>query len=194
VKETGTLALGEAVFLPGPLRITKVLATLGAQAPPGSPIAQASSTKRQVVINLNASVQSGVKAGDRVTITLPDGATTPGVVSSVGTVASSPSSHGEESSPTIEVDITPTRPGATGGLDQAPVQVSIATASVSGALVVPVDALLALAGGGYAVEVVEGRVHHLVGVSVGLFDDAEGLVQVSGAELRADQRVVVPAS
>ena len=47
----------------------------------------------------------------------------------------------------------------------------------------PVDALLALAGGGYAVEVAEGRVHHLVAVTLGLFDDAEGLVQVSGPGL-----------
>jgi peptidoglycan hydrolase-like protein with peptidoglycan-binding domain len=194
VKETGSLSLGQAVFLPGPLRITKVLATLGASAPPGSAVAQASSTVRQVVINLNASVQSGVKVGDRVTITLPDGQTTPGVVSAVGTVATAPSGHEEGGSPTIEVDISPTRPRATGGLDQAPVQVSIATASVSRALVVPVDALLALAGGGYAVEVLEGRAHHLVAVSPGLFDNAEGLVQVSGSGLAPGQRVVVPAA
>ena len=60
--------------------------------------------------------------------------------------------------------------------------------------VVPVDALLALAGGGYALEVVEGRAHRLEAVSLGLFDDAEGLVQVSGREVAAGQRVVVPAS
>jgi hypothetical protein len=79
-------------------------------------------------------------------------------------------------------------------LDGAPVQVSITTASVSNALVVRVDALLALAGGGYAVEVVEtSGVHTLVPVTTGIFDDADGLVQVSGAGLRAGQRVVVPA-
>ena len=58
----------------------------------------------------------------------------------------------------------------------------------------PVDALLALAGGGYAVEVAAGRVHHLVAVTPGLFDDADGLVQVSGRGLAAGQRVVVPAT
>jgi hypothetical protein len=53
--------------------------------------------------------------------------------------------------------------------------------------------LLALANGGYAVEEVgAGGVHHLVGVSTGLFDDADGLVQVSGGALAAGQRVVVP--
>jgi multidrug efflux pump subunit AcrA (membrane-fusion protein) len=73
--------------------------------------------------------------------------------------------------------------------------VEIITNTVRNALVVPVNALLALAGGGYAVEVVgsDGR-HRLVPVSTGLFDDADGLVQVTGSELAAGQRVVVPAS
>jgi hypothetical protein len=58
-----------------------------------------------------------------------------------------------------------------------------------------VTALLALAGGGYAVEVVDrGGVHRLVPVSLGLFDDAQGLVQVTGKTLRPGQRVVVPAT
>jgi hypothetical protein len=58
-----------------------------------------------------------------------------------------------------------------------------------------VTALLAQAGGGYAVEVTAAGVrNHLVGVSLGLFDDAEGLVQVTGSGLTAGQQVVVPAS
>jgi hypothetical protein len=60
---------------------------------------------------------------------------------------------------------------------------------------VPVNALLALASGGYAVEVVApDGVHHLVAVQLGLFDDTAGLVQVTGSGLAAGQRVVVPAS
>ena len=71
-------------------------------------------------------------------------------------------------------------------------QVGITTASVPNALVVPVTALLARSGGGYAVEVVDaGARNHLVPVSLGLFDDAEGLVQVSGSGLAAAQEVVV---
>jgi hypothetical protein len=71
---------------------------------------------------------------------------------------------------------------------------SITTESVRDALVVPVDALLALAGGGYAVEIAAGRLHYLAAVSLGLFDDADGLVQVSGRGLSAGQRVVVPVT
>jgi peptidoglycan hydrolase-like protein with peptidoglycan-binding domain len=196
VRQTGTLELGQAVFLPGPLRIVKVMGTLGAQAPPGVAVAQASSTARQVVVDLNAAQQGALKVGDRVTITLPSNATTPGAVSAVGTVATTPSSKGgePEGSPTIEVDVAPLHPRATGHLDQAPVRVSIVTASVPEALAVPVDALLALAGGGYAVEHVQADgVHRLIPVALGLFDDAAGLVQVSGPGLAAGQRVVVPA-
>ena len=72
--------------------------------------------------------------------------------------------------------------------------VAITTATAPGALVVPVNALLARASGGYAVEEVTGGRHHLVPVRLGLFDDAAGLVQVSGPGLAAGQRVVVPAS
>jgi hypothetical protein len=97
------------------------------------------------------------------------------------------------STPTITVQITPTNPRATGTVDQAPVQVAITSQTVHHVLAVPVNALLALAGGGYAVEVSNAdRKHHLVSVSPRLFDDAAGMVQVSGSGLAAGQHVVVP--
>jgi peptidoglycan hydrolase-like protein with peptidoglycan-binding domain len=192
---TGSLLLGAVVFEPGAVRITSVTPTNGAPVQPG-PVLGITSVRRVVTIALDASQQSSVKVGDAVDITLPDNSTTPGRVTYVGSVATTPSSSdqggGGSGTPTIEVDVTPDHPGATGRLDQAPVDVSITTATVDNALVVPVNALLALAGGGYAVEVVTAGVHSLVGVSVGLFDDAEGLVQVGG-QLRPGQRVVVPS-
>lgn len=193
--QTGALLLGSVVFEPGPVRVTSVTPTVGMGASPG-PALTVSSTARQVTVKLDASEQAEVKQGDRVTITLPDNQTTPGRVSYVASVAVAPASeHGEESTPTIEVDITPTEPQATGHLDQAPVQVSITTASAENVLVVPVTALLALAGGGYAVEEVQARgVHRLLAVTLGLFDDEAGDVQVSGPELAAGQRVVVPST
>jgi hypothetical protein len=190
VDQTGKLALGEAVFLPAPLRITKLTATLGTTAGPGAPVAQATSSRRQVVVDLNAAEQTSVNVGDRVLITLPDNRTTPGVVTSIGTVASSSSG-----TTTVPVYLTLKHPQAAGSLDQAPVQVQITTARVTHALIVPVNALLALAGGGYAVETVGARgVHQLVQVTPGLFDDGGGLVQVSGPGLAAGQQVVVPAT
>ncbi len=198
VTQNGTLALGQAVFLPTAARITALGAAtvLGGPAQPESEILSASSTARLVTIDLDATQQSEVHVGDKVSITLPNNQTTPGVVSSVGTVATSASNPGGgASTPTITVLVTPSDPAATGSLDQAPVEVSITTASVPSALVVPVDALLALANGGYAVEVVNASgVHTLVPVRLGIFDDADGLVQVSGAGLAAGQHVVVPST
>jgi hypothetical protein len=66
--------------------------------------------------------------------------------------------------------------------------VSVTTRSVKNALTMPVNALLALARGGYAVEVDTGGARRLVPVTLGMFDDSAGLVQVSGTGLAAGQR------
>jgi hypothetical protein len=195
---TGVLPLGSVVFEPGPVRVTAVTPTVGQAVQPG-PIIAASSTRHEVAVQLDASQQAEVEVGDRVVVTLPDSSTTPGVVSVVGKVATAPSSdqsgNGGSSSPTIEVDVRLLHASAAGTLDQAPVDVGITTARVRDALVVPVNALVALAGGGYAVEEVGAdRAHRLVPVTPGLFDDGLGLVQVSGSGLAAGQRVVVPGS
>jgi len=190
VAETGTLGLGQAVFLPGPARIETASATLGGPAQPGQTVLTATSTTRQVSIALDAGEQSEVSAGDKVTITLPSNQTVPGVISSVGTVATAQPGG----SSAITVEVTPADPAATGTWDQAPVEVTITTGSVSNALVVPVDALLAQPAGGYAVETAGARdIRRLVPVSLGLFDDADGLVQVTQTSLAAGQRIVVPS-
>jgi hypothetical protein len=195
VTQNGTLALGQAVFLPTAARLTSVSALLGATAQAGQPVMSATSTARQISIPLDAEQQSEVAVGDHVAITLPNNQITPGVITSVGTVATTPSASSSSSSPIITVLVKPTDPAATGSWDQAPVGVSITTGAVRNVLVVPVDALLALSGGGYAVEVVGGDgIHQLVPVSLGIFDDADGLVQVSGPGLSAGRRVVVPAA
>jgi hypothetical protein len=188
--QTGTLALGEAVFLPGPIRITNITATLGTTVPVDTAIAHATSTQRQVQVNIDATEQSSLAAGDHVLVTLPNYQDTAGVLTHVGTVAKGSGS----SSPTIPVSIKLLDPGAAGTLDQAPVRVQITTAGVSNALIVPVTALLAQNGGGHAVETVDAHgTHQLVPVTLGLFDDADGLVQVSG-DLHPGQQVVVPAT
>jgi hypothetical protein len=120
---------------------------------------------------------------------LPNRKTTDGTVSSVGTIATSSGNGG--GTPTIEVLITPTDPAATGTLDAAPVSVAIVTAQVADVLAVPVTALLAQKDA-YVVEVVDASgKHRFIPVTIGLFDDSSGLVQVEGAGLAAGQKVVV---
>jgi len=198
----GWLGLGQVVFDPGALRVRTVTASLG--SPASGPVLQATSDRHQVTIALDATEQSYVKAGDEVTVMLPNGKTTAGVVSGIGTVATSSSSPVGDSSPagysssgssaTIPVYVKLTHLKAAGSLDQAPVTVNITTETARNVLAVPVTALLARVGG-YAVEVTGARsARRLVPVRVGpVFDDASGLVQVSGAGLAAGQRVVVPA-
>jgi hypothetical protein len=186
---TGTLAPGQAVFEPSLLRVTTVPASLG--NPASGAVFTASSARRVVAIKLDASQQGEVKPGEAVSITLPDGTITPGVIASVGKVATTNSSG----TSTIPVDVALKHPRAARHWSQAPVTVTITTGSVRNVLVVPVDALLAQPSGGYAVEVAGAAGHHhLVRVSAGLFDDAAGLVQVSGSGLHAGQHVVVPAT
>jgi hypothetical protein len=196
VRQSGTLALGVVVFLPTAARVTGLQAGLG--GPANGPVLSATSTTPAVTVALDADQQSEVKRGDQVAITLPDGRTVAGTVTSVGTVATTPSTGPGgpgSATPTVPVTIQPKDPAAAAGLDQAPVLVTITTITVQGVLAVPVNALLAVAGGGYAVEVVDGDgTHHLVPVTPGLFDDASGLVQVTGPGLADGQRVVVPAS
>jgi hypothetical protein len=182
---SGSLTLGSVVFKPEALRVSQVTASLG--SPASGPIFSATSDRHVVTVSLSTSLESEVKPGDAVTVTLPSGSTTPGVIIAVGTVAS-----GSGSSAAVPVSVQLTDPSAAGSLDQAPVTVNITTASASNVLVVAVGALLAQPSGGYAVEVTgPGNSRRLVPVTVGLFDDASGLVQVTG-NLTPGERVVVP--
>ena len=79
-------------------------------------------------------------------------------------------------------------PGAAAGFTSASVQVTFTGTAERGVLAVPVTALLALAGGGYAVQLPGGR---LVAVQTGMF--AQGLVQVSGTGINAGLRVLTSA-
>ena len=144
---SGSLPPGSAVFEPNAIRVSNVLGSLG--GPAAGQVLAATSDQHVVLIPVSTSEESGVAVGDPVTVTLPDGASTPGKISSVGTVAS-----GTSTNATIQVTVTLTHPSAAGTLDQAPVTVYVTVATASNVLVVPVAALLAQSSGGYAVEVI----------------------------------------
>jgi peptidoglycan hydrolase-like protein with peptidoglycan-binding domain len=188
--EDGTLAKGEVVFRPGATRIGQAKATVGQQIAPGAQLGELSSTERTVTVDLDARRQSIARTGDAVTVALPTGRTARGRITDVGKVATEPSGRdGQDSDPTIEVTIDLVGRGSRGtNLDRAPVDVGFAVERRKAVLAVPVKALLARQGGGYAVEVVEGTTHRLVPVIPDLY--AEDWVEVTGDGLREGMRVV----
>jgi len=212
LQATGQIPVGDVVFEPGPIRVTSVAPSVGTSAGGGTVLA-ATSTTPIVAVDLDVSEEYLVKPGDAVTIVLPDGTSTVGGhIETVGTVATCPGGggigagggggsadqspcesggSGTTSTPTVPVTITldSTPPGA--AIDQAPVNVNITTQTAGNVLAVPVNALLALAGGGYGVDVVTGKTSHLTGVSTGLYSDT--LVQVSGSGITVGTLVEVPS-
>jgi multidrug efflux pump subunit AcrA (membrane-fusion protein) len=182
--EDGTLARGEIVFRDGPARVGEVRAALGQTVAPGAEIAQLSTTRREVTVDLDATRQQLAREGERVTVELPGDRIARGRITDVGKVAEQGTEEGAE--PTIEVTIALRGRAARGsGLDQAPVDVGFEVERRRDALVVPVTALLARAGGGYAVETAEGR---LIEVEPGTY--AEDYVEVEGSGLREGMKVV----
>jgi hypothetical protein len=192
--ETGSLALGQVVFLPESVRIARVSGELGASARPGAQVLSATSDRLEVQLALDPSQQGAVEKGDRAQITLPSNTTVTGRVDRLGRVAQIPA--GQNSSAggaTIPVYIGLSKPGQARGLDQAPVEVNITTKGVNDALNVPVTAIVGRSGGGFAVEVVRANgKRELVAVKLGLFDSTGGRVQVEG-DLHVGERVVVPS-
>ena len=197
--EDGTVEPGEVVYLPAPIRVASRSTNVGSRAQPGSAVLQATATSRSITVELTAVKAVKVKAGNAVGITLPDRSTVDGVVASVGTTASSDSDEGGvggdgggSSESKVELTITVADQARLGTFEEAPVDVRLTKDQVTGVLAVPVGALLALAEGGYAVQVVApDGTSRLVGVETGLF--AGTLVEVRSAELQAGTKVVVPA-
>jgi peptidoglycan hydrolase-like protein with peptidoglycan-binding domain len=181
--ETGTLTRAQVVFRPGATRIGQESAAVGDQSGPGRAIAQLSSTQRVVTVKLDATRQGIARVGERVTVEMPTGGTADGRITDVGTVATK---AGQDSDPTIDVTVHLRGRAARGTrLDQAPVDVGFAVEQRHDVLAVPIKALLARQGGGYAVETPDRR---LVSVEPGLY--ADDWVEVTGAGLHEGMRVV----
>lgn len=160
---TGTIELGRVVFLPGNRRIVSV----GAVGGPAAPIVT-SATDRVVTVALDTA-QADLARGD-ADVELPSGERVAGTVETVGRVASKKG--------TVEVTIAVEAVG----VDRAPVEVVLERGRADDVLTIPVTALLARTGGGFAVEVREGG-RRLVPVEVGRF--ASGFVEIEGAGLKA---------
>jgi peptidoglycan hydrolase-like protein with peptidoglycan-binding domain len=192
---TGRLALGAVTVQPGRLRVSGLNATVGGPATGGGPLLSGTSPTVRVTLAVPVTETHLVHLRDAVTVTLPAGETVPGRVTELSTVASAPTENDRGQGnqlPSVAATVTLGRQLAAAALDQAPVQVNVVTDSAAGVLAVPITALVALAGGGYGVYLLDGGARRLVGVTAGLFSDT--LVEVGGPALREGATVEVPAS
>ena len=200
--ETGSLSLGQVVFLPGEQIVAAVEGSLGdppsvssgaGGAASATPILQTTSTHLIVTVDLPASLQSEARVGEQVAVEMPAGNVVDGVITAVSSVAASSSSSSSaapgsssSSSATIPVTIKLRGQISGAGLDQAAVSVNFAEAVASNVLSVPVTALLASSGGAYVVQEAQAP-HTLLPVTTGLF--AAGYVQISGPGIYAGLQV-----
>jgi hypothetical protein len=189
LEETGIVELGRVLFLPQARRVADLLVEVGATVAPGVPVLATSAARQEVQLWLDADRQDLLAVGDTVGLELPDEVVTTGVVTAISDVVSSVGT-GPEARRVFEVTIRLEDPGAASGLDEAPVDVEVVSEEATDVLVVPVNALLALAEGGYAVQLQEPDGSTLfIPVDIGKF--ADGVVEIRG-ELAEGDLVMVP--
>ena len=183
---TGVLRPDAAVVLSSAVRVGTHVVNVGATATPGAELAAVTSDDLVVVVALPASKRERVELGADVEVELPSDEVVPGRIESIDAVVTE---HEDGSEPTIDVVVALVE-GA-GGTDGAPVDVAVVTARADDVLAVPVTALLALAEGGYGVEVVvDEMTTRLVAVELGLASDEDDLVEVTGDIDEGDTVVV----
>jgi peptidoglycan hydrolase-like protein with peptidoglycan-binding domain len=203
---TGRVTLADLVFLPGSVRIGTQHAKPGDRIGAGARLVDITGTTRIATVDLPADSDLA-HAGDKVTVELPDGSGTPGVITKVGITATSSDSSssqgndngnsgsGSGNDATVAVTVRLTKPKAGGGLDREPVTVGFTRQRAKNVLAVPVAALVTLSTGGYAVDVTSGGTVQRVAIKTGMFATngaGTGQVEISGPGIREGLRVVVP--
>ena len=180
----GHLGLGEIVFEPDAVLVAGVDVGRGGNVGPGGPVLRVTGTERMVTALLPAARRDGIEVGDVVELELGDGTSVEATVSEIDAAPTS----GQDGSQTYGIALTLDE-GAADAPD-GPVTLSLVRQEREDVLAVPVNALLALLEGGYAVErVTDDGSTELVAVEVGLF--ADGWVEVTG-DVAAGDEVVVP--
>jgi hypothetical protein len=189
-EETGTVTASDVVVVPGDVRIAELKGQVG--GPASGQVLTYTGTTRTVTVNLDVTKQHLVSKGISATVTLPDGKTAAGTVTSIGSVATSKPAQQQGGSPTstVEVVVSLADQAAAGTLDAAPVDVTLVSSKRENVFAVPVGALVALAEGGYGVQLVDGAATRYVAVETGMF--ADGKVEITGPGIAAGTVVGVP--
>jgi peptidoglycan hydrolase-like protein with peptidoglycan-binding domain len=182
---TGTVSRSTVVFMLEGGRIDSHRADVGALVTPGRPVVDITGTEQVVSFEAEVEDRNRFDIGTKVTVGLPDDEQVPGTVSSLRVARAAPSDsatgpEGGALEPASIAQIEVTLDKAVGEeLIGAPVEVIVAVEKRTDVLLVPVNALLALAEGGYGLEIVrDDGTTSIVPVTTGLF--ADGKVQVEG--------------
>lgn len=188
--KTGTVELGRVVYATGAIRVDTLKSAVGDTAQPGQELLTYTGTARVITVELAVSDQRLAVRGAAVSVTLPNGKTTPGKITKTATVIK-PAEGQNPATTKIRVTIAVDDEKSLAGLDEASMVVGVKASERRNVLTVPVAALLALAEGGYGVQVVDGTATRILAVRVGLF--AGGRVEVSGDGLTEGTTVGMPS-
>jgi multidrug efflux pump subunit AcrA (membrane-fusion protein) len=183
---TGVVDPSSVVVADGAIRVA------GRSVRPGAPatgeVLTYTGAESVVTVDVDAEKAGWAEPGVKVTVTLPNGKDTAGRVASIGAKAT-PKDPGD--TPTIPVTVALDEDAPLGKLREGPVTATYVSEQRKNVLTVPVAALVALAEGGYGLEVVGGSGHRFLPVQVGLI--ADGKVEVRGDGLAEGMTVGMPA-
>jgi maltose-binding protein MalE len=160
----------------------------GAMVAPGADVLKVTGTAAMATVSLDMGSARLARQGASVRVTLPDGTKTTGEIVKIATVVTK-GENGEADTTTYKVTIQFTTKVESQGT--ATVSVAFTTGERPDVLTVPVRALVALAEGGFGLQVVENGTTRVVAVDTGLF--ADGKVEVKGTGLQAGMTVVAPS-
>jgi len=189
IEETGELRLGRVVFSPTPIRVGTVNVELGQSVNTQVNILSVTESDQRITLDLDAEDLALLSVDTEVEIELPDSTVVPGRVAEVAAVATQTvNQQGGPEDPTIEITIIFADGAPSEVFDAAPVDIVVTDSVSANVLTVPVPALIALAGGGHAVELIVEGGTQLIGVELGDFVD--DLVEIRG-DVQEGDRVVM---
>jgi peptidoglycan hydrolase-like protein with peptidoglycan-binding domain len=185
--ETGTVETSQIWYATTAVRVDSSSSEKGATAQPGTELLKYTGTSLVATVDLDMDAQRLAKQGATVQVEMPDGKVVPGRIAKVGTTVQQ--GQGDQEDTTL-IEVTIGFSGAPKGINEASVTVGFTASQRKDVLTVPVAALLALAEGGYGVQIVDGSTTKIVAVETGLF--ADGKVEISGDGLAAGMKVGMP--
>ena len=210
--ETGSISIGDVVFLPGTsiVQSSSSFPSLGANVQPNVSLLSLRTTEKiettiepigqegnitttveslqRVKTSIEVADKELIRVGSKVKVELPDESIVSATISEIGSIAVWPQGN-QIGNPFLQIAASIDGNIVFHEWTGAIVTVSITETLVEDVLAVPIPSLVVLLGGGYALEVLEGDSIKLVPVETGVYDD--GWVEVKGEGLTEGAKVIV---